>query len=196
MTWACTAARCQADGMDPVFKDLETKLGPFPTWLYVVILLLVAWPKIKPTVSDLSHGFRAVFCRRSKLSDEDHHRLEQRQMYAETVESQIRDLDLKERWTHHQFAQLEAEVETERDGAARRLRREPSLADALERSRSKLVQLTGDPGSGKSVALRFVARQMAEKARDAKRLDSVIPLYLNLKLLNPDDFWLSEGDRR
>ncbi len=121
--------------------------------------------------------------------------LRRRQLFASFVESRVRDLDNKEEWSDQRFAELEAEVETV--GVARRrrlfgligsgdgLRRERSLSRALVRSREKLILLQGDPGSGKSVALRFVARRMAEQAMRSPRLDSVIPLYVNLKNLKP-----------
>jgi hypothetical protein len=120
-------------------------------------------------------------------------RLHRRRVFAGFVESRIRDLDNKEEWSDHRFAELEAEVETRGVprsrllGTNRGLRREHSLSKALMRSKQQLILLFGDPGSGKSVALRFVARKMAAKATNSKRLDAVIPLYVNLKGLQRQD---------
>lgn len=126
---------------------------------------------------------------------EERRRLLRRRLFASFVESRVRDLDNKEEWSDQRFAELEAEVETigVREGRGllgpfRRgggLRRERSLSRALVKSKEKLILLQGDPGSGKSVALRFVARRMAERAMGARTNNSLIPLYLNLKNLKP-----------
>lgn len=60
-------------------------------------------------------------------------------------------------------------------------RREPSLSKALASSQDRLILLEGEPGSGKSVALRHVAEAMAKKAKSSYNLGSVIPIYVNLK---------------
>lgn len=130
--------------------------------------------------------------------DEQHRlRMRDRALFARHVEARIRDLDNKEEWSDHRFAELEAEVETlgapssshfSRQGLRRTggLRRERSLSRALQKSRQQLILLQGDPGAGKSVALRHVARQMAERAMHGRRLELPIPLYINLKALTPD----------
>lgn len=134
--------------------------------------------------------------RRRRLDPEDLQRLNYRRLFARHVANRIGDLDNKEEWADHRFAELEAEVETmseerQAEGLARLLprrsglRREKSLSRALRRSRDPLVLLQGDPGSGKSVALRFVTRRMAEEAMRAESLEMVIPLYINLKALQP-----------
>ncbi len=134
--------------------------------------------------------------RQRRADPEELQRLNYRRLFARHVANRIGDLDNKEGWADHRFAELEAEVETvgedrQVEGFARvlrrrsGLRREKSLSLALRRSRDSLVLLQGDPGSGKSVALRFVTRRMAEEAARAESLDVVIPLYINLKALQP-----------
>jgi predicted NACHT family NTPase len=126
--------------------------------------------------------------------------LAHRQMFASVVEGKIRDINSNEKWGDYRFTELEAEVEAEgerrnlslnpfRRRTRSGLRREKSLTRAIELSRERLIQLEGEPGSGKSVALRFVARTLAERASRSRRLRSVIPLYLNLKGLSrkPDE---------
>lgn len=61
------------------------------------------------------------------------------------------------------------------------IRRESSLATALQKSTERLVLVQGEPGSGKSVALRHVAYQLADKASYERRLDTKLPVYVNLK---------------
>ena len=41
----------------------------------------------------------------------------------------------------------------------------------------------GEPGSGKSVALRHVVQKMAARAKKSRSLKSTIPIYVNLKEL-------------
>jgi hypothetical protein len=123
--------------------------------------------------------------------------LSRRQKFAGHVADRIRDLNRAEKWDDFYFAELEAEVETDWDshqrwgfgkpfGRQRGLRRERSLSKALIKSRERLILLQGDPGSGKSVALRFVTGKMALKAARSKRTDAVIPLYVNLRELRTD----------
>lgn len=131
--------------------------------------------------------------RRLRLRDDEEKRLlGRRKLFASYIEGSIRELNRREEWSDYRFAELEAEVETVGDsgtrgwggiilGRRRGLRRERSLSKALVKSRERLILLRGDPGSGKSVALRYVARSMAVEAMDAKHTDAVIPLYINLK---------------
>ena len=116
-----------------------------------------------------------------------------RSKFADHIESEIRRLNNLEEWKDYRFADLEAEVDVE----TRRLffgffpsfesrttiKREKSLSKALRKSHDRLILIEGDPGSGKSVALRHVAQEMARKAMHSRRTESIIPLYINLKEL-------------
>jgi hypothetical protein len=97
-------------------------------------------------------------------------RRELRRRFADHVESEIRRLNNLEQWSDHRFAELEAEVQAE--GKSRwtsalsllstrecsSIRQERSLSEALANSRERLILLEGEPGAGKSVALRHVAQ--------------------------------------
>ena len=117
-----------------------------------------------------------------------------RRRFAEHVESEIRRLNRLEEWSDYRFAELEAEVEAEgrrrvagilpflrstRSG----LRRENSLSKALQSSEERLILVEGEPGSGKSIALRHVAQAVARRAMKSPSTKSVIPVYVNLKEL-------------
>lgn len=125
---------------------------------------------------------------------EERRRSERRRRFASRVEGKLRDLEDQEEWKDFRFAELEAEVEAEgrRRVASvlpwRRtesgLRREKSLSRALKVSQEEIVLLEGDPGSGKSVALRHVAQEMARQAMSARSTRSIVPLYVNLKGLD------------
>jgi len=115
-----------------------------------------------------------------------------RQMFTDHIEGEIRILNSKETWNDNRFTELEAHVEAEEErksifrfggGQGSRIRLEKSLSTAIEHSTSRLVLLEGDPGSGKSVALRHVAQLMAAKAHKSRSLRFRIPLYINLKYL-------------
>lgn len=117
-----------------------------------------------------------------------------RRRFADHIESEIRRLNNLEEWRDYSFAELEAEVEAE--GKARRswlpfgrtvrstLRREKSLSKALETSAERHILLVGEPGCGKSVALRHVALVLARKAMGSRQAKSLVPLYINLKELD------------
>ncbi|MBC6450136.1 NACHT domain-containing protein [Actinokineospora xionganensis] len=122
-------------------------------------------------------------------------RQRRRRMFATHVDDQLRHLELQEDWRDEKYAELEAEVEVERSWRGRWLRklmpfrraqlqRVKSLSSALARSAEPLVLLEGEPGAGKSVALRHLARKLARSAADSRDPRSVIPLYLNLKSLD------------
>ncbi|HEY5729957.1 MAG TPA: NACHT domain-containing protein, partial [Anaerolineales bacterium] len=129
---------------------------------------------------------------------EQKRRRSRRRMFADIMEAEIRRLNSLEAWNDNRFAELEAEVEAEgrrklfdifRIGfsSVSNLHKERSLSRALERSSERLVLVEGDPGSGKSVALRHLAQNLAGKAHKSRSLKSLIPLYINLKQLRRMD---------
>jgi hypothetical protein len=124
-------------------------------------------------------------------------RTTRRQRFAEHLVSEIARVNRKEDWDDYHFTELEAEVEAEGYRRTFRhipllkrsrggLRREKSLSNAIKNSSERIIQLEGDPGSGKSVALRHLALKMAKNASKSRSLKSIIPLYLNLKELSRD----------
>lgn len=119
---------------------------------------------------------------------------DRRRRFADYIESEIRRLNNSEAWSDYRFAELEAEVEAEGEWLSSSfipfvsysrtgLHREKSLSKALERSRSRIILLEGEPGSGKSVALRHMAQKMAHNALNKHTTKTLIPLYINLKNL-------------
>jgi len=126
---------------------------------------------------------------------EEKRRNNRRKRFAEHIESEINRLNRLEEWSDYRFADLEAEVEAEgkrksffsinkfsksKDG----LRREKSLTKALEKSQERLILVEGDPGAGKSVALRHVTLTMARKAKKSGSNETKIPIFVNLKELH------------
>lgn len=125
---------------------------------------------------------------------EEKRRRARRRMFADIMEAEIRRLNSLEAWNDNRFAELEAEVEAEGRrklfdllkvgfSPVANLYKEKSLSRALERSSERLILVEGDPGSGKSVAMRHLAQSMARKANGSRNVKRVIPLYINLKHL-------------
>lgn len=117
-----------------------------------------------------------------------------RQRFSSYIENEIRQLNNREEWKDYRFTELEAEVEAEGSrigfsllpffqATQKGLRREKSLSKALELSKERLILVEGEPGSGKSVALRHVAEKFAQRSRKSRSVKSVIPIYINLKKL-------------
>lgn len=170
-----------------------------PAWVYLLIGALIALAAILKALGPIGSGLRSgghalasfTIARRERLRA-----VNRRRLFADHIESQLRRLSEREDWRDSRFADLEAEVEIEgrqrgrlqrrvtrrgRDG----LRRVKSLAKGLERSTERLILLQGEPGSGKSVALRHLAHKLAGRAMRSNRQNSRIPFYINLKELRP-----------
>jgi hypothetical protein len=187
-------------GSDPVSRLQDALSVHFPSWLVYSLGVLVAIAALMAAVKPFVSLPRWLGQRLARLAlrvrgEQDSERAQRRAMFADHIESQIRILGDKEDWKDSRFTELEAEVELEGEQGRRfrwlprltnfnGVRREPSLSKALKRSEERLVLLIGDPGAGKSVALRHLAQSMAKKAMTPSN-KSVIPIYVNLKEFRP-----------
>jgi hypothetical protein len=170
---------------------IEPSIDPsqLPKWVLTVLsiyIVLLAFSKIKQVlVEDIQPIFYNPVQRR---------RRNRRQRFADHVESEVRRLNNLESWNDNRFSELEAEVEFQGHWMAfswlpfiRRsrygTRRERSLSKALQVTEERLILVEGDPGSGKSVALRYVTKQLAQKAAKSRSTKSTIPIYVNLREL-------------
>lgn len=179
--------------------QLNHLLGrPLPHALQVVIIwvliiaailsgLLTVWGFIRGITHMLSQKvFPHVFYTKGQKR-----RLRQRHNFARHLLIELNRLNDLEDWRETRYAELQAEVEVEARPRWRlpfltrpradQFRLERSLTRAIRRSADQIILLQGAPGSGKSVALRFLAQTLTAKALRSKRLDAVIPLYVNLK---------------
>lgn len=158
----------------------------------IAISLLRLWEK---TARALNTLFQYVKNRSRSQSIQTAEKIliERRQRFAIYVQSQIERINNQESWSDYRFAELEAEIEVEgkqkrnhskTDSQQSSIRRVPSLTAALEASLETTILLEGEPGSGKSVALRQVALRMARIAKESNHLNNPIPLYINLKELD------------
>jgi hypothetical protein len=159
-----------------------------PLWLRVLLIVLMLLAGLGPALTLIAKVFGAgqrfffSYIVPHFYNREERKRVARRQRFALHLEQEIEWLNGKEDWKDHCFTELEAEVEAEGRfrkrgifSALRRtrsgLRREKSLTRALEQTKERLVLLQGDPGAGKSVALRHVAQRMAGRARRLTRTE-------------------------
>jgi len=163
--------------------------------LSLVLIYLIANValKILEFAAHLMYSYRASQYRLSFNAREKKEVL-RRQQFASVLAADLSYLDKAESWNDQYYTDLEAEVET--DGEYYRsplhrifrkkfsgVRKVDSLAKAIESSTERTVLLVGEPGSGKSVALRHLGKQMAERARRSSDPKTPVPLYLNLREL-------------
>lgn len=91
--------------------------------------------------------------------------------FGDDIERLDRQLD----WSSKYFTPLDAEVliKTEKDDKRKIL----DLLTAIKSSKDRLFLLLGEPGSGKSVALRKLAKELSSETVKTGK----IPIYINLK---------------
>jgi hypothetical protein len=112
------------------------------------------------------------------------------QVFGDAMRRDIADINDSTQWTEALFEPLEADVEVQRsDGPQRQVR---DLMTAIRSdSISRTFLVLGEPGSGKSVALRKLALDLLNDARRSGRL----PIYINLKEWRVEDTAGSEKSR-
>jgi hypothetical protein len=169
---------------------IGTIMAHLPPWLAAIIVAFVAWLVLPQNIAG---GLRwIVVTLRQRRPTVDKRRADRRARFASAMVSQVTTISRLEEWQDERFAELDAEVEIhgrQRRGLVRRrretIRRVPSLSRALEKSQDRIILLEGEPGSGKSVALRHVAIRLASQLRDHPSEAGVIPIFLNLKEFRP-----------
>lgn len=186
------------DLLKAIREALQPYVSPeFATLILAAVVVLLLF-KHFGAAAQIGRFFRWVTGRK------DRRRAARRALFADHVESQMRRLGEKEEWRDTRYAELEAELEITgrprrrflRRTGLRSLQRVPSLSDALEKCEDRIVLLEGEPGAGKSVAMRHLAQRMAKKALGRSSETSVIPLYVNLKTFRPAGKPTSEDVRQ
>ncbi|MGW4208256.1 NACHT domain-containing protein [Lentzea sp. NPDC004789] len=176
-----------SDPLKVLIDALKTHLSPGTTTIVaaaVVVLILFKY---------FGLGKQVVTLYRWLTTRTDKRRAARRARFADHIESQMRRLGEKEEWRDHRYAELEAELEITGRQRVRFLRRTPmnslkrvpSLSKALEECEDRIVLLEGEPGAGKSVAMRHLTQRMAGRAMRKPSEHSVIPIYVNLKTFKP-----------
>lgn len=113
---------------------------------------------------------------------------EQLRRYADILLNRLNTLDDETRWDDYFFAPLEAEVEIL--SGRRSTRKILDLMTALKADRSsRIILLLGDPGAGKSIALRKLAKELMKEVGKTGRL----PVYVNLKEWGANRPWSEDS---
>ncbi len=115
--------------------------------------------------------------------------------FSNQVSNMLRDLDEETQWNTKDFIRLNAEVDILCDNKARPKTKD--LLHALQQSPGKnnITLVIGEPGSGKSVAMRGLCTALLKKCQKTRR----IPLYVNLKHWNKnweDSLYPTQKDLR
>ncbi|MGQ2992674.1 NACHT domain-containing protein [Variovorax sp.] len=187
-----------------VFNALWEWTGTSETWRVAIVGVLLAavllgmlasclgaLSKVVDSLIKLLEAIRASGVPRF-MKREDRIKIRRRSQFCAVLEADLTSIAKAESWNDQYFTDLEAEVETEGGyyiSALHRflgkvttgLRKEKSLIKAISSSTERAIQLTGEPGSGKSVALRHLASQLAVRAKASKSKNIRIPLYVNLR---------------
>jgi hypothetical protein len=104
--------------------------------------------------------------------------------FCGALQDDLGRIDRETNWSPEFFTPLDAEVEV-RSGS-KRMKRVTDLLSAIRSDkRSRVFLILGDPGSGKSVALRKLCRDLL---REVDRTGKV-PIYLNLREWEPKNRW-------
>lgn len=108
--------------------------------------------------------------------------------FSEALLDELSRIDRESNWSSEKFVALDAEVEVQ--SGSKRLRRVTDLLTAIRSDRrSRVFLVLGDPGSGKSVALRKLCRDLLKEVVQAGK----VPLYFNLREWESDKPWSEEN---
>jgi hypothetical protein len=104
--------------------------------------------------------------------------LQKLQTFCITLADHLRRIDQETSWSPEYYVRLDAEVEVQSSTLSVSARKVTDLLSAVKGDKqSRTFLVLGDPGSGKSVALRKLAQEMLREVRHRER----VPIYVNLR---------------
>jgi hypothetical protein len=104
--------------------------------------------------------------------------------FSSVLRIELHNIDLETNWSPEIFTPLDAEVEIKCESKS--LKKVTDLLTAIRSARRTRVFLVlGDPGSGKSVALRKLSGELLEEIKATGKL----PLYVNLREWGAGEEW-------
>ena len=107
--------------------------------------------------------------------------------FSRMLRNDLDRIDHETNWSAEIFTPLDAEVEIQ--SGNRRIRRVADLLNAIKSDRTSRVFLVlGDPGSGKSVSLRKLCRDLLDEVESTGR----VPIYVNLREWERKDLWTEQ----
>jgi hypothetical protein len=108
----------------------------------------------------------------------------QRTRFIQILDGRLSTLDDETKWDEYYFTPLDADVSISSSGLTRK--RVVNLMSALKvENGANVVLLLGDPGAGKSIALRKLAKDLLKEVDRTGR----VPVYVNLKEWASDAPW-------
>lgn len=205
------------DVFEKTFNLLWSKESPHDLWHWVILISLISlvfFISLIVLFKSFSSFLECTlkfgdFYKNSGLplflNEKNKHAVRRRKQFCAVLEADLAYLAKAENWNDQYFTDLEAEVETEggyyataldklRRKKSLGLRKERSLIRAIDTSTERAMQLVGEPGSGKSVALRHLAKQLAEKGRKSNDKNAHVPLYINLRELEVSKLQIINAD--
>jgi hypothetical protein len=165
-------------------------LQPLLIFLVIAGLVGFVWKNLQEPVQALFNLFR-----RFRISPAERERIRLRHQFAEHV---LRWIDLqneRDNWNPERFTDLEADYYVgNRTNLSvwARLRQPLTLgpqrikgfAKTLATLGDRFALMEGDPGAGKTILLREIARRVCRRASVSWKSDAPVALYFNLKLLD------------
>ena len=149
--------------------------------IFIIYIIFILFLKIKMEI--IKH-------RKETAYDDKKRRKIWNQRFAKHISLEINRINTYEDWYDYNFTNLDAEIEVSNEPINflflkipqfnTNKKKRKSLIKAIEKNSSRLILLEGEPGSGKSVALRHTVLKISEKVSKRKKI-SPIPLYINLK---------------
>ena len=111
------------------------------------------------------------------------------QKFREVLRDDLRNLDMETQWSPMNFTPLDAEVEVRSED--RRVKKITDLLTAIKKApkTDRTFLVLGDPGSGKSVALRKLCRDLLEEVEKTGK----VPLYINLREWEIEQEWSEQN---
>lgn len=108
--------------------------------------------------------------------------------FCEILRRDLDDLNRETNWSEEFFTPLDAEVEIRTESTKKK--KVTDLLSALKKDRkSKALLILGDPGSGKSVALRKLCTELLNEVQRTGK----VPIYINLREWEVKNGW-NEAD--
>ena len=183
---------------DFIIKKITPYVDSAPAWVFLIVFTIVGVALALKWIFDALDKATSISDRIKKnsflffKSEGEQSNLLQRKRFLQILRLDIENISRKESWNDQAFADLDADVETEgwfyrgfvnevfkRSSNGIAVRR--SLISAIKSSANAHCLILGEPGSGKSVAVRHLALILAKKAESSACANALTPLYVNLR---------------